>query len=186
MPKITKVAQETKQANHPKQDRPRYRVSKQGEISQQLQSWSDRKVQEIPVIILPRAQHWIALALAMLKRCSYKRRERFCKWISTGDTEENRLQCNQMSCCSIGIKVRSKTPAFLFFSLPWNYYWRCWGGGGNKCDLFALPFKGLAACTWAATKLQQRWWLTPGFRVVTFTAQSLFIMLLPRVLTYSF
>ena len=33
MPKIAKVAHETKEGNHPKQDLPRYRVSKQGDFN---------------------------------------------------------------------------------------------------------------------------------------------------------
>lgn len=73
VPKIAKVAQETKQANHTKDDLLRYRVSKWGNISTEMAKLvSQKKSSRNPtIIILPRAQHLIVLALAMLKHYSY-------------------------------------------------------------------------------------------------------------------
>lgn len=56
--------------------------------------------------------------------------------------QEN-MGCNRVSCCSISIEV-------AFFSLLWNHCGRL----GRGSNLFTLQFKGLAACTWAATTLQ--------------------------------
>lgn len=73
MSKIAKVAHETKQANHPRKDLPRNRVSKEGEISTEIAKLvSQKKSSRNPtLIILPCAQHLIVLALAMLKHYSY-------------------------------------------------------------------------------------------------------------------